>query len=771
MVNGKSKICEEGMIMKKYLFIFGMIIFSSIITYSYDNKSAHREFNRYILKKFLEDYKNWTEFKNYSFLLNFTNLKGEAITKSGWWSPTTTTENFTADKWITEGGYSADEPEVPAAYRHFYDPLANDGKTFLTDLNKALALFNPQIDAIEWHFIGNDPTNANDWTWILGKDYMVKAMQSSVESERNEYLAKAFRCLGEVLHNTADMGCPPHVRNDAHGGMGLGGPDPYESTFNPGLISTHYKDQIAQSYKTAFEDAKTAMDINMELAKFTNIYFFSDETISGNGVESYSSRNGKKDYPSPKLEKLIYEADNFNYFSTMPSGRKIEMCNDQSLLLGYLTQDFRAYPRVTKKNASSQATELIPMIVNAGSQVMRKFFPIFKIEISINSKEKKITGSVKHIATNEYPSSISYNGKVGFKIDGVISSYYTSCSNGNFELNEIDTKIPSKSKVQAFINFADIMIVSDEIVNEIVDPPSISGVQNLTDKWQRWGMGFTGDTIKIAGKFPGVNANNLKVKFINFNGLVEANVISIGTTEIRAIVPFAKSNDEIHPSLVKMFVEINSVKSEEVYFNIQNWWFPEFCKFKIFSSEISGKFNFDNGSSYNQNIFEIESTKPLMHWPITNLKCNGTSFSFDVNYTDPNGRKFVAKINGSISSQTSGKQVTVNFDIETSKVIEDNYNRKVEVKTYKQFSIENLNYHGIWSTEVGDSSYNENPNYEENGQDNPELINKIKITKLEIETIETDKKASPPTQKVTKTGFTKLDKITFFQIQFGAFVD
>jgi hypothetical protein len=269
---------------------------------------------------------------------------------------------------------------VPAAYRHFYDPLANDSKTYLTDLNKAVALFNPQINAIDWHFIGNDPTNPNDWTWVLGKDYIVKALTTDNETVRNGYLAKAFRCLGEVLHNTADMGCPPHVRNDAHGGMGLGGPDPYESTFNPGLIASNYKGSIGQDYKTFFDDpANTAMDINIELAKFTNKYFFSDETISGNGVEAYTSRNGKKDYPTPKLEKLIYEEDSFNYYSMMPSGRKIEMCNDQSLLLGYLTQDFRSYPRVTKKNASSQATELIPMVIEAGKQVIRRFLSIFNL--------------------------------------------------------------------------------------------------------------------------------------------------------------------------------------------------------------------------------------------------------------------------------------------------------------------------------------------------------------------------------------------------------
>lgn len=159
-------------------------------------------------------------------------------------------------------------------------------------------------------------------------------------------------------------------------------------------------------------------------------------------METYTSRNGKKDYPTPKLDKLTYETDEFNYYSIMPSGKKIEMCNDQSLLLGYLTQNFRSYTRVTTKNASSQATELIPMIVEAGKQIVRRFFPLFKIEISINSNDKKLIGSVKHIPSNEYAGNISYNGKIGFIIDGKISNITVNCSKGIYEVSEIDTKIP-----------------------------------------------------------------------------------------------------------------------------------------------------------------------------------------------------------------------------------------------------------------------------------------------------------------------------------------
>ena len=755
--------------MRKLLAIIVISIFYTSFVFSYDNKTAHREFNKYILSKFKEDYKKWPEFKDYTFLLNFTTLKGPAITKSGWWSPTTTEESYTAEKWIIEGGYSADEPEVPAAYRHFYDPLANDGKTYLTDLNKALALFNPQIDAINWHFIGNDPTNPNDWTWILGKDYMVKAMQSTFETEKNEYLAKAFRCLGEVLHNTADMGCPPHVRNDAHGGMGLGGADPYESTFNPGLISTHYKNEIGQSYKTIFEEAKTAMDINIELAKFTNKYFFSDETISGIGVETYTSRNGKKDYPTPKLEKLTYEEDNFNYYSTMPSGRKIEMCNDQSLLLGYLTQNFRSYPRVTKKNASSQATELIPMIVEAGKQIIRRFFPLFKIEISINSKDKKLIGSVKHIPTSEYTGSISYNGKVGLKIDGQISTITANCSKGSFEITEIDTKIPLNKKVQAFINFADIIIVSDEITNEIVAPPTLYGAKNISDKWQRSNVGFEGDTILLTGIFPGATSQNLKVRFTDVSGLVDAKIISFNSSQIKAIVPFAKSADKDRPSWVKMFVEINSVRSEERDFQIFNWWYKDFRKFLAFNSDVNARINFDDGSYYVGDILDYKMNINAF-WEtgtIDDKKYTDNSISFTWKGKTQNGDALVYV---TVYFLNNGRSVNVDFDVQSSYIYSENESKKVEITTKKIIKIKGLNYYGVWDGyPTGGESYHDNPNFYENEYENPNLKDKLKIEKYEIQTIETDKKTSQ--QKITKSNYLNTEKVTSLEVQIGNFKD
>ncbi len=448
--------------MKKTLLIALLILFSVNFSRSYDNKKAHRDFNVAIATKFKDLKANWPEFKNYNFGFELVKITGPAVTVSGYKSVTTEDRNLTILDWIKEGGYSADEPEIQAAYRHFYDPTSNDGKTHLTDLNSVLSQFNPDVDAVFWHFMGNDINGSNEWSWHKGKEYMSKAIAESDVKTKEQYLAKAFRALGEVLHNTADMACPPHVRNDAHGGFGLGASDPYEGNFDPAWIKAYEGNSCDPALKNQLKSAQSAMDVNKQLAAFTNKYFFSDETISGTGVEQYSSRNGKKDFSSPKLDKLTYNEETFNYTYDFPSGRKVQLCNDQSVLLGFLTQNYRSYPRVTLQNSQSQASELVPAILEAGINVMHHFFPVLGIALEIKSKEKTIQGTISHTTTSEYPNTLKYNGKVSFLVDGKISSVTAQASNGTFSLTETDKKFPNAKKIVAYIELADIMIKSDE---------------------------------------------------------------------------------------------------------------------------------------------------------------------------------------------------------------------------------------------------------------------------------------------------------------------
>ncbi|HSO87317.1 MAG TPA: hypothetical protein VLQ91_12240 [Draconibacterium sp.] len=445
--------------------IFATIILTLAIinnSMSYDNKTAHRDFNTAIVTKFKSSASEWTEFKNYNFGFDLVKLTGPAVTESGYLIVKTEDRSYTIKEWIKEGGYSADEPEAQAAYRHFYDPVSNDGKTHLTDINMAGAQFNPSVDAVYWHFMGNDVNGNNEWSWHVAKDYMGKAITSSDEKFRNLYLAKALRALGEVLHNTADMGCTPHVRNDAHGGFGLGGSDPYEGGFQPAWIASYAGNSCDATLKSQFIAAASAIEVNRQLARFTNKYFFSDETISGNGVETYNSRNGKKDFANPKLDKLAYEAESFNYNYNFPSGRKVQMCNDQSVLLGFLTSNYRSYPRVTLKNVETQASELVPAILEAGIHVMHHFFPVLSVSLEIKIQEKIIDGTIKHTATDEYPNTLNYNGKVSFLVDGKISTVTASASNGKFSVTETDKKFSGAKKIIAYIELADIMIKSNE---------------------------------------------------------------------------------------------------------------------------------------------------------------------------------------------------------------------------------------------------------------------------------------------------------------------
>lgn len=130
--------------------------------------------------------------------------------------------------------------------------------------------------------------------------------------------------------------------------------------------------------------------------------------------------------------------------------------------MGFLTQNYRSYPRVTYKNSQSQASELVPAIIETGVQVMRHFFPLLTVSLSINPKDKSLKGTVAHKTTVEYPSSLNYNGKVSFLVDGKISAITAQATKGSFELTETDKKFPNAKKITAYIELADIMVKSDE---------------------------------------------------------------------------------------------------------------------------------------------------------------------------------------------------------------------------------------------------------------------------------------------------------------------
>lgn len=479
--------------MKKIILIFaGFLTYTLlhfIIIYAYENTKAHTKFNEVavdvienlVKSSYKEGDELWVDLSN-----NLNSITGPGVTNPGFFVSTYGEGDLykTPKEWISHGGYSADEPEVPAATKHFYDPLGlRDGKKYLTNRGTYWeGLYpNPGIDAIEWALGDTPNSSSNNYSAKKGKEYFLLSMKETDLTKKRRYIAMAWRSLGEVLHNTADMLCPAHVRNDSHAapfglswGWAFGSPDPYEEIFNPNWISLYSKSDPDPNLKQKILKAKTIREINEALATFTNANFFSNETISGYGVKQIEPANGEKSYPSPKLESLEYVADEFTFYKTFPSGRRIKMCKDHSYFR------FRSYPYIDYDCVQSQASELIPNFIFAAMKIFTLYLPPVYVTVdSLNTTSGKVFGSIKFAEKNkpeEYPdlSSATYNGEVILRIDGNI--FKGESKNGIFEANVAKDVLEKSKKIQAYIDLYGVQFYSSIFDNSL---PTFKSIQQF----------------------------------------------------------------------------------------------------------------------------------------------------------------------------------------------------------------------------------------------------------------------------------------------------
>ncbi len=423
-------------------FVSGVVVYFLLkgLVFSYDNFNAHPTFNEAIVQFFEQNYKNYFP-EGYSInLLNDKQLlNGKAVTNPGFLLATYAESlvNYTALEWIKHGGFSADEPELAASVRHFYDPIGlNEGKKYLTNRGTIWEgrYPNPQIDAIEWAMGDTPKGKDNLWRLEKGKESIIRAFDIADENMKKENLAQAFRCLGEVLHNTADMGCPPHTRNDSHAapvgyeyGFILGSPDPYEELFNLSWVSSFMNSQPDPDFKLFCNNATNIRSINEKLAEFTNANFFTQQTINGMGGYEILPINDEGTYPKPMLQFLEYDANSNTYYKTFSSGRKVKMAKDKS----YFWK--RGYPYIDKDCVESQASELVPNIVYAGANIIRLFIPQLNVKINSANSGGVISGFVTHLPSQEYNSLFHYFGKVNFyKISNDEKIGQLECNAGEF---------------------------------------------------------------------------------------------------------------------------------------------------------------------------------------------------------------------------------------------------------------------------------------------------------------------------------------------------
>lgn len=439
---------------------------------AYDNYHAHPAINKAIVDYFDRKVSGHVP-QGCTVAVSTHVLKyiGAGVSDGGFTASTTHEKDleFTPLEWIAHGGFSADEPELAAAVRHFYDPTAhNGGRKYLTNRGTYWEGIypNPQIDAIQWALGDTPNSSGNNWSLALGKWYMKELLQTDDGVVRRKYIAYAFRCLGEVLHNTGDMGCPPHTRNDSHaapvgytvGKYVLGSPDPYEELFDPEWAS-RFKDKKADpSLESFFESATTIRSIDEKLAEFTNKNFFTEQTINGQGWAGslfMVPQNSEGTYSSPLLHELEYDKQTSIYSKVFPSGNEVKLCRDHYYYLNW------QYPGIDKECAESQAAELIPNILRAGANIIRLFIPTLTVTINQASLDGTVKGKVSHTPSSEYGESIYYSGPLLILDAKSMNALGTiNCTNGDFSGSVTQRK--SGDRLIAAIDVTGIKYVSKE---------------------------------------------------------------------------------------------------------------------------------------------------------------------------------------------------------------------------------------------------------------------------------------------------------------------
>lgn len=439
-----------------------------LLVQAYGNQAArgdwrvggpHRAINALALEAFIGQARSDPVLKRYTFDRDVLKVQGPAIGEPDMFRPGRETKSETFRWWVTEGGYSADEPELYASFRHFYDPRHKDMGTvaYLTDHLNELGLYfkviatwlaatgrpisaaivqeigrNPEVDARDWAINGtaHKGWGENKYSWNKGVEYLKQAFASTDAVKKSEYFAQAWRALGETMHLMGDMACPPHVRNDSHPAYnidwsilpvelrnpnpneGFLKADPYESFATERLIKTAARAGLSSEAKDYVQNSRDALDLFDRLALFTNVSVFSGDTVSGtdvNGREVHNA-NGMPDYPAPKLDPKQYNRDTGRY--TKRSGDR-EVCLAHESWLSEIGWG-AAHPRITRACVMSQAELLIPAAVAANARLLDWFIPRMQLEITaVDTDNHVVRGTFIHQPYGAHQQALTFNTATG----------------------------------------------------------------------------------------------------------------------------------------------------------------------------------------------------------------------------------------------------------------------------------------------------------------------------------------------------------------------
>jgi hypothetical protein len=499
--------------MKKYKISVFLLLFSLIpcfpvdSSHAWENLGTHPAINKYAIEIFEK------EIRVKNPLLAKTSLNGAKCSGIAW-DPQDGTclmmQNIAKPRtkhlreWLIDGGFSADEPEIPMGLRHFYNPvpLENKNAHWLTDTHGVAGWTKahltpgrdlPEIDAITWavdfknkgdngaYGIQKDISISQDYSWHDAKEYFRKALAD--DNRDNENYGKTWRSVGEVMHLMADMAVPAHVRNDGH--MRI---EPLERDTNSSVVKACSKNAPARSinYNTGI---KTLMK---SLATWTNKNFFSQDTVPIPGQST--TANSKPAYPSPRISKPPTSG---SYVYRMVDGRRITLACRRGTSLTYRwfigRADKQEYQVDDSRVIKSQQSILIPTAIRACAQVINRFLPRFEIrtkvvqsEDNLGTSSYSIYGTVKQHRSYEWPKTLIIKNGVYLVVNGTATKLPKRIAGGNFNEFNHDFQAEPNDKVWLRYDLGGYVIESNKVTIEPDKKEEADSAEPPVDtsKWQ-----------------------------------------------------------------------------------------------------------------------------------------------------------------------------------------------------------------------------------------------------------------------------------------------
>ncbi|OGW38148.1 MAG: hypothetical protein A2Y97_01485 [Nitrospirae bacterium RBG_13_39_12] len=382
---------------KRVLIIFCLIVLLISFFYSHVlalQEETHRAININIAERTINGFSLDTYLiHNLGFIDGYKQKFGGVNASGG-------RVNQSIAEWLGYGGIQEDRPGSITDYiqnkptrsvNHFHNPLKYWSEA---GLNEFLGFYTGQSSVL-WSQNPNQHIGGK-WSWSDARNYFYSALTSTNKTQRNEYFARTFRAVGQLMHLVQDASVPEHVRNDAHvlpayeayvekmrptfWNNWINNPIFDKSNFNIPTVSSAPVpiSRIIDTDLYNGQNPEITTNSGIGIAEYTNANFLSRDTMFTDDL--YSSHRHYAPYPKGSNAILWTDSsNNRRYLRKVGDGDAITHLAIASILYNDRLKYFPQYNRflpvgLDDKCYEKYASLLIPRAVGYSAGLLNYFF-------------------------------------------------------------------------------------------------------------------------------------------------------------------------------------------------------------------------------------------------------------------------------------------------------------------------------------------------------------------------------------------------------------